>query len=158
MSLQIEALADHPQHVPTLAAWFYEQWRWFLPPESSADAIAAKFRTHLNRDAAPLALIALKEGELLGSASLRVNDMDIFTELTPWLGGVYVAPPHRRRGVGTQLVRAVEQKARDLGHRSLHLFTFDQAPLYSSLGWQVLKRVEYHGHPVVVMHKALPAI
>ncbi len=155
--MKIEYLADHPEHIPRLAAWFYEQWSWFLPAESSADTIATKFLTHLNRDALPSALIALDGVELLGTASLRVNDMDILTELSPWLGGVYVAKNHRQNGIARQLINAVEQKALELGYRSLYLFTYNQAPMYSKLGWDVLKQLEYHGHPVVVMYKPLSA-
>jgi len=155
--MRIEYLADHPEYVPTLAAWFYEQWSWFLPPESSAEAIATKFRTHLNRDVPPIALIALHGSELLGSASLRVHDMDILTELSPWLGGVYVAQNHRQKGIGRRLIRAAEQKAVELGYQSIYLFTSDQAHMYSRLEWKVLRQLEYHGHPVVVMHKPLLA-
>ncbi len=155
--MRIEYLADHPEHIPKLAAWFYEQWSWFLPPESSAGTIATKFLTHLNRDALPSALIALDGVELLGTASLRVNDMDILTELTPWLGGVYVAKDHRQKGMARQLIGAVEQRALELGYRSLYLFTYDQAPMYAKLKWKVLKQLDYHGHPVIVMHKQLSA-
>jgi len=77
--------------------------------------------THLNRDALPSALIALDGVELLGTASLRVNDMDILTELAPWLGRVYVPKIHRQKGIAPQLVNAVEQKALALGYRSLYL-------------------------------------
>lgn len=154
-TVRIEYLADYPQHVATLAAWFYEQWRWFLPPESSPEAIGAKFLTHLNREVPPIAFVALDGDELLGTASLRVNDMDILTDLSPWLGGVYVAPQHRQKGVGRLLVSAVEQKALDLGCRLIYLFTFDQEPFYSRLEWRLLKHLEYHGYPVMVMHKAL---
>lgn len=151
--MRIEYLADHPEYIPKLASWFYEQWGWFLPPESSAATIATKFLTHLNHDALPIALIALNGVELLGTASLRVNDMDMLTELSPWLGGVYVAKEHRQKGIACQLINAVELKANELGYRSLYLFTFDQASMYSRLGWAVLKQMEYHGHPVVVMYK-----
>lgn len=157
MSIRIEYLADHPECIPVLAAWFYEQWSWFLPPESSAETIVIKFRTHINRDVPPIALVALDGDELVGTASLRVHDMDILTNLSPWLGGVYVAQNHRQKGTGRRLVSAVEQKALELGYRSMYLFTFDQAPMYSRLGWEVLQQLEYHRHPVVVMYKSLSA-
>lgn len=157
MPIRIEYLADHPECIPALAAWFHEQWRWFLPPESSAETIAIKFRTHLNRDVPPIALVAFDGAELLGTASLRVHDMDILTNLTPWLGGVYVAQNHRHKGIARQLVNAVEQKALELGYQSLYLFTSDQASIYAKLGWKVLNELEYHQHPMVVMHRTLAA-
>ncbi len=153
--MRIEYLADHPEHVPALSRWFHAQWGWFLPPESSSETIADKFRTHLNREAPPIAFVALDGAELLGTASLRVHDMDVLTDLSPWLGGVYVAPAHRHKGVARRLVSAVERKAQELGYPSVHLFTFDQAPFYLSLQWKILARLEYRGHPVVVMHKLL---
>jgi len=128
VTMRIEYLADHPEHIPALARWFYAHWGWFLPPESSSETIADKFRIHLNRDALPIALVALDGDELLGTASLRVLDMDVFTDSTPWLGGVYVAPAHRRKGIGRRLVGAVEQKARECGYPSIHLFTFTRLP------------------------------
>ena len=155
MSIRIEYLADHPECIPTLATWFYEQWSWFLPPKSSVETIATKFRTHINRDSPPIALVALDGAELLGTASLRIHDMDILTDLSPWLGGVYVAQCHRKKGIGRQLVSAVEQKALELGYWSIYLFTIDQAPMYSKLGWEVLNRLDYHRYPVFVMHKSL---
>lgn len=157
MPIRIEYLADHPECIPALAAWFYEQWGWFLPLESSAETIAIKFRTHINRDAPPIALVALDGTELLGTASLRVHDMDILADLSPWLGGVYVAQSHRQKGIGRQLVSAVEQKALELGYRSIYLFTTDKAPMYSKLGWKVLNQLEYHQHPVVVMYRTFSA-
>jgi len=158
MPIRIEYLADHPECIPALAVWFYEQWSWFLPPESSAETIAIKFHTHVNRDTPPIALVAFDGTELMGTASLRVHDMDILTDLSPWLGGVYVAQNHRHKGIGRQLVSAVEKKALELGYRSIYLFTTDKAPMYSKLGWNVLNQLEYHQHPVVVMHRTLSTI
>lgn len=153
--MNIEYLADHPECIPKLATWLYEQWSWFLPPGNSAETVAAKFHAHTNRHTLPLALVALEGAELLGTASLRVHDMDILTDLTPWVGGVYVARDHRQKGIGGSLVRAIEHKAVELGFRAAYLFTFDNEPLYSSWGWEILIKLDYHQHPVIVMHKAL---
>jgi len=52
---------------------------------------------------------------------------------------VWVAPPHRRRGVGSRLVRLYEARASERGCRTFYLTTFSfQAPsLYRSLGYEV---------------------
>ncbi|MBN2047044.1 MAG: GNAT family N-acetyltransferase [Anaerolineaceae bacterium] len=51
---------------------------------------------------------------------------------------LWVAEDWRGRGVGTALMEAVEQNARDRGCRFIHLNTFDfQAPgFYSKLGYE----------------------
>lgn len=91
----------------------------------------------------------------MGVASLRVHDLEGRENLTPWLGGVYVAPDSRRRGVGTALVRAVEEKARELGFEEIYLFTLDREDWYASLGWSTIETIHWRGDPGVVMHKRL---
>ena len=58
---------------------------------------------------------------------------------------LWVAPAHRRRGLGAELVRAFEQHAAQRGCRRFYLETFSfQAPsLYRALGYVV--KHELHG-------------
>jgi N-acetylglutamate synthase-like GNAT family acetyltransferase len=72
-------------------------------------------------------------------------------ELFPWLASVYVAPAHRRQGIGSLLVRRVEQEALALGFGTLYLFTPDRETYYAHLGWTVLEHTEYMGEKVVIM-------
>jgi ribosomal protein S18 acetylase RimI-like enzyme len=53
---------------------------------------------------------------------------------------LWVHPAHRRRGIGSQLLRAFEARAEARGCRSFYLETFSfQAPgLYRSLGYEVV--------------------
>ena len=41
--------------------------------------------------------------------------MDIYPELEHWLGGVYVAPDYRRRGIAKLIVEESKNVARKLG-------------------------------------------
>ena len=79
--------------------------------------------------------------------------MDTRPELTPWLGGVVVSSQHSGRGIGTRLIRMVEDEALARGFRQLHLFTFDKAAHYANGGWTELERTRYRGEHVVVMRK-----
>jgi GNAT superfamily N-acetyltransferase len=60
---------------------------------------------------------------------------------------LWVAPEHRRNGIGTQLVKLFEDRARVRGCRTLYLTTFSfQAPaLYRSLGYR--PAAEVRGFP-----------
>jgi len=69
--------------------------------------------------------------------------MDIRPALTPWLSGVFVAPEHRRRGVGAALIERVVQEARALGKPRLYLYTSGSGALYLRLGWCVAERTFY---------------
>lgn len=153
--MKIELLADNPQFISTIAAWLYAEWGWFMPPGSSVETVADKVHAHANRSALPLAMVARDGAELLGTASLRIHDMDILTELSPWLGGVYIDARHRNKGIGGRLVKAIEAQASALSYNQIYLFTFNQSPFYLKRGWQVLRNLGYRGHAVTVMNKSL---
>jgi GNAT superfamily N-acetyltransferase len=76
--------------------------------------------------------------------------------LTPWLGGVFVLPEHRRRGVASALCRAAEEKAWSLGFKALYLFTPDQQSLYARLGWKKAERAVWRGLESDIMIKTKP--
>jgi hypothetical protein len=44
----------------------------------------------MNRDKLPIAWVAHANGQLLGTAALRVHELDGRENLTHWLGGVFV--------------------------------------------------------------------
>ena len=81
--------------------------------------------------------------------------MEIHTELTPWVASVYVEASRRKCGVGRQLLRAIEEKALELGHARLYLFTPKAEGFYAKQGWTVVERTDYYGELVSIMEKEL---
>jgi GNAT superfamily N-acetyltransferase len=152
--MQISYLADHPEFVPTLARWRLEHWR-SMRPEHTLETRIAELRAHLNREVLPIAWVAHQHDQPLGMAALRVHDLQGREDLTPWLGGVYVGAPYRRRGVGAALCAVVEQKALALGYRELFLFTLDKQAWYAAQGWGKPELLAWRGHPGVIMRKSL---
>ena len=153
--LEICYLADHPEHLLELAQWQFEEWDSILG--ESLEARITKLKTHLNRDKLPIAWVALANGQLLGSAALRLHDLEGREDLSPWLGGVIVGPQFRRQGIGAALCAVVEEKARSLGTETLYLFTLDKEALYSRLGWKSLEPCVWRGFSVQIMFKQLRA-
>ncbi len=106
----------------------------------------------------PMALLALSdEGELIGTVSLKYYDLDLRPEITIWLGGLFVTPEWRRRGVGSILTKRAVEEARRLNLPSLHLWTASAENLYARLGWRVVERLDYCGKNIVVMSYKLRA-
>jgi GNAT superfamily N-acetyltransferase len=153
--MQVDYLADHPEFIAPLAQGLLEHYRR-LRPEDTIQTRTAKLRTHLQRDTLPIAWVAHAEEDLLGTAALRVHDLEGREDLTPWLGGVFVLPPHRRRGIGQALCAVVEEKAASLGVSVLHLFTLDRQAWYARLGWSLVAPCTWRGHPGSIMCKRLP--
>lgn len=151
--MKIAYLADHPHVIPTLAAWFYEEWAYLHPGRTQA-YVEQTIAERVNKDKVPLALVAFEGSEPIGTVCLKVYEGDRH-DLTPWLAGLYVAKPWRRRGVGAALVAAIEKTARELGIGRLYLYTPEGEHFYLKLEWQVKERTVYNGYPVVIMQKEL---
>lgn len=148
--MTISYLADRPDFIDQLAPLLHAEWGHLHPGATFADRVAMLHR-HAGRDALPIALVAHGGDELWGTASLTAADLDERPDLTPWLAGVYVLSAYRGRGLGSVLVRAVEDLARARGFTRLHLVTAGQEAFYSGLGWQTLERRTYLGEAVTVM-------
>ena len=148
--MKIEYLADHLEFLPTLAQWHHDEWG-HLNPAGSVESRLARLRSCCQRGGIPLAVFAHENGQLLGSASLVRNDMETRPELTPWLASVFVAPAHRRRGVGALLVRRVMAEAAAQNFAILYLYTVRSKNFYANLGWSLLEHTPYGQQNVAIM-------
>ena len=92
---------------------------------------------------------------LLGMVSLKFHDLDTRPDLDPWLGGLFVLPEYRNRGVGTLLMDRASVEARRLSISRLYLWTHTAERLYHRLGWQLVERADYFGKSAVVMEMNL---
>jgi GNAT superfamily N-acetyltransferase len=150
-------LAERPEFAEQLIPYLLEHWNYVLPHETAADR-AIKFKAHQNFDALPIAWLAYEGNEALGTAALRTCDLEGRDDHSPWLGGVFVKPSHRKRGIASALCSVVEAKAHALGKSRLFLVTHGQEDFYERLGWQHKEAVTWQGHPCSIMCKVLSAI
>jgi GNAT superfamily N-acetyltransferase len=153
-AVEISYLIDYPRYIPQLAQWLFEEWDVILG-EKTPEARIEKLNAHMNRDQLPIAWVAHANGQLLGTAALRVHDLEGREDLTPWLAGVFVAPQFRRCGVGAALCATVEEAAHSQGIKTLYLFTLDKQQWYSLQGWEVLAPCVWHERPGDIMSKRL---
>jgi len=148
-------LADQPDALATIAQWYFDAWGYRVAG-SSVDRIKARLQQALNRDRAPLLVLALDDEAIVGVAELKIREMDIYPELEYWLGGVYVPPPHRGKTIASRAVGRVVELAQSFGIETLHLQTEKlDGGLYGRLGWRPLAQVNYRGLDVLVMEKRL---
>ena len=149
--MKIVDLGERRDALPILAAWHHEEWRSLNPGLTLADRMR-RMERHLETNPIPSTFVAIGAGgEVLGSAALVEHDMETRPELSPWMASVYVAPPHRRRGGGSALVRHVVERAGKAGVATLYLFTPDRARFYASLGWAHVETTAYRDHEVTIM-------
>lgn len=152
--IKIELLADRPEAVETIARWWYDEWG-HEAEGNSVENTCGEVRANMNRDRAPVGVVAVDDGQVLGVAVWKPHEMlELYPEKENWLGGVYVAPEARGLGVASQLCRKVIEVARVNGVDRLHLQTEKpNGDLYARLGWQPIEHVVYHGRQVLVMSR-----
>lgn len=141
--MEFDVLANRRELLPTLARWYFRQWGHRVPGRTLQDE-CERLARYCNADRIPLVMLALERGELLGAVTLRFRERESMAEREHWLGGVYVAAPHRGRGLAARLVAHALECAAALGVRQLYLQTeADDGGLYRRLGWQPLERVHH---------------
>lgn len=155
--LDFALLEDRPEAIQQIAEWHFRQWGWKVPGET-VDSVRTKLQGYLNRHCIPLAVLAITNDEIVGTASLKYREMDIYPDKEHWLGGVFVSAEHRGKGVATRLVSKSLEMARALGVKVLHLQTEQMdGGLYAKLGWKPLEQIQYKGQQVLVMHREVEA-
>ena len=145
--IEIAYLADHHNVIPTLAKWFQAQWPAYYAGRTPA-GIAQDFYAEANRTGIPIRLVAFADGALAGTITLREHALQDFSEYQPGLGGLFVEPHQRGRGIGTALVKAGMQVAREQGYARIFTATATANGILARLGWQQVQAVSHHGEPL----------
>jgi GNAT superfamily N-acetyltransferase len=154
MTIEIVAIADHPELIPGVARWLWEEWG--RAEGRTLETIAAGLGARTARTGPEQCVVLLDGGVPAATASLVHADLDARPDLTPWLASVYVDAPFRGRGHSVRLVRAVERLAADTVP-TLWLQTSAAAGLYARTGWVPAGNGIDPGVPVVIMRRDLAA-
>lgn len=148
--IEIALLADYPEAIPTLTHWFRAQWPEYYAGRTPAD-IAQDFFSEANRDGLPVRLVAFADGELVGTITLRDQAIWTLPEYHPGLGGLFVVERHRVRGIGSELVRAGMNLAREQGYERVYATTVTARGILERLGWRLIQAVS-HGDEQLVLY------
>ena len=154
MDLSFEFLADRPEDIPTITAWWYEVWADRMGDIAS---YTRNFAATLGTEDLPLDILAVQEGKPIGTAALKYYEMrETYPDYQYWLGSVYVKPACRGQGIAARLAGRVVELARQRGLPQIYLQTVDlSGGLYAALGWEPLHRLVYKGDETLVMVKHL---
>lgn len=144
--ISIRFLADHPETISTLVKWFRAQWPDYFAAMSDEE-MEQDFLEDAARDRIPIRLVALEANELVGTIVLRENGNDLLREFQPELGGLFVSEPQRGRGIGTALIQAGMQVARDQGYEVVFATTTAAAGILERLGWESVQWVDQQDGP-----------
>ena len=153
-SLRIAYLADHPEVIPVIRRWFETEWTAYYGPGGPGDA-EQDLLAYSSRGKLPVGLIALYEDRPCGIAALKASSISTHTHLGPWAAAGLVLPQLRGRGIGSNLLRRLEEVARGFGYSTIYCGTATAVGLLERNGWQFMERVRYDGDNVSIYQKAL---
>jgi predicted N-acetyltransferase YhbS len=152
----VRPLRERPQWIPLLADWHYAELGALFGADLSRALAEQELREHAAHAALPNTWVAERDGTLLGSVSVVLEDAPALNHLGgPWLASLYVRPEARGEGIGRQLVHCAEDGARAAGCESLLLFTPRHADWYAALDWKTVLNMLLHQQPVAVMRRDL---
>jgi predicted N-acetyltransferase YhbS len=114
--------------------------------------IAQDFYSEANRDGLPVRLVAFADGELAGTITLRERATRTLPEYHPGLGGLFVVGRQRGRGIGTELVRAGMNLAREQGYERVYATTVTARGILERLGWKLVPAV-WHSNEQQVLYQ-----
>jgi GNAT superfamily N-acetyltransferase len=139
--------------ISTCAKWRVEAFGDVL--ETSVEAEKKSLLAFASDQSAQIALVAKLDSVLAGICLLVRSELEPCHPVSPWLAGLYVAPKHRRRGIGRALVRAIEDQARLRRNRRIYLYTDSAIKYYERLGWNSIDQIDWKGFHTTLMTREL---
>lgn len=141
----IESLVRHRRFAARVAHWYQRAWGELFPERTWADTFDALLAHGDGENAGARTWIALDGDQPLGAVTRVDVAVDRLGLHGPWLAGPWVRPEARRRGVGTALIRHIEEATAAAGLGELHALAFDDAGWLRSLGWRPVGPVQLRG-------------
>ncbi len=157
MTIKYEYLADCKEQADKLGEAVYYQWEEMYKRQGkTVSEVTDTVKARAVTDAIPLTMVALENGTVCGSVTLKVNDFADYPDLTPWLAGVFVMPDSRGRGISKGLIAFAEKVAYEkFGKNELYLYTGSASTLYSKLGYKIFDTVHRGDKTLTLMRKGL---
>lgn len=128
MPYEIKYLADHLNHIDTVAKWYWDEWDQHEEWDFSRSYQFVK--NCCNKNKLDIILIALNEAQdCIGTIQLRrkwglgAEPPKNLKQYTPWLGSLYVHPEYRNKKLGFELCSALEKAALDIGIKKCYAAT-----------------------------------
>lgn len=133
-NIKVDYLGNLPEFIDEVAKYWQAEW---ASNKSEAGFIKQRnsILKKLNADNPPFIILAHEDGNFVGTAALFTNDLESRPDLSPWLGGVFVLPKYRGKGIASSLINQVMTQAKKIGYQKIYLHTEHTAGLYEKLGW-----------------------
>jgi len=136
-----ESFADaYADSIRAVAGWIYDEF-WSGQNRHSPASLEERLKEAQDVGAIPLSLLALCGQTPVGTVNLIENDDERRAHLRPWLAALLVLPRYRRQGIGSLLIRSLQEQAGRIGEREMFLGT-DNPDFYLRREVTVVERLD----------------
>lgn len=138
LALTISDLRQRPDFFDTVADRIWQAW--WKPRGHACDEIRGRLAENMNAEPMPLAMVAHRGGEFLGTVSVIASDLEERPHLSPWVAAVWVEPHARGHGIGAALVDRAAEACFALGVPRAYLCARpERTSFYQRLGWTLVE-------------------
>lgn len=128
MSYTLSYLVDHPEHLNTVANWYWQEWD---KHEGWDQERSKKFAEKgMNRDYLDVNMIALNEqNECIGTIEIREKwglpgeSGEDLNKYSPWFGSLFVEPNYRGSRLAFDLCSMAGDTLKRIGYTQCHAAT-----------------------------------
>ena len=145
--------ADDNEITELISEWYLREWD--IPKHTTIQKIRSfdggkfQFQVLLTIDNIPVSTAGLYNHVALLDKEPRFN---IYKN---WLALVYTIPERRRHGFGAMICDYIQEHAKQLCIKEIHLFTDTAERLYTRLGWNKLEQIALGKRNITIMEKQL---
>ncbi|SEP62614.1 Acetyltransferase (GNAT) family protein [Virgibacillus subterraneus] len=150
--MKIDFLLNHPDKIKEVAEMIYKEFVVKASNGMKFEDVVKHF-SNTGDNTFPITLLALENGECLGTVSIFENDLKIRDMYKPWLASLYTKPDSRSRGIGQKLVAKTIDVVKELGFKELYLRTEDTSEYYRNRGWAYVETVSDDNHEKIDIFK-----
>ncbi len=162
MEISLVPLSQSRENTDLALSWALNLWGDHFPNYSPKDWVdfysnsaQSNYESWIG-EGQELVYIAKRGERVVGTIGLvDFDELEEFRHLTPWVAAFIVSPDMRGKGIGTHILTLLEEKARSLGIRVLHLWTEDQSAFYRKRGYHLLSATKLGSLDIDIMQKEL---
>ena len=140
ISINIDFLSNQPEKINEISEMIFKEFVVKTGSGMKFEDVVKHF-SNTKDNTFPITLVALENGECLGTVSIVENDLKIRDMYKPWLASLYTKPEYRGRSVGEKLIAKTIDVVKELGFNELYLRTEDGSDYYRKRGWTFLETV-----------------
>lgn len=124
----------------TITTWMYN-W-WGKDEGYSFDGIKCFMKHSMQENKLPQTYGLFLDNKIIGMYQFTLEDLDVRTDIYPWLANVYIDENYRKQGYGKILLESVMRNVKNIRNfKEIYLFT-KHINLFEKFGFEFIELID----------------